>query len=108
MDLLLEDIGKMDFTLGRVGLGFQASRRRGVTCSILGESRTRPGSLGVAGRGALVSTGVAGRGAEVSDPARPCQPSWGRQFQMRFGGPGHAAAMMPDSCHVPAAAGVTP
>ena len=28
MDLLLEDIGKMDFTLGRVGLGFRASGRR--------------------------------------------------------------------------------
>jgi hypothetical protein len=32
------------------------------------------GSLGVAGRGALISTGVAGRGALVSDPERPCQP----------------------------------
>ena len=28
MDLLLEDIGKMDLTLGRVGLGFRASGRR--------------------------------------------------------------------------------
>ncbi len=35
---------------------------------------TSAGSLGVAGRGALISTGVAGRGALVSDPARPCQP----------------------------------
>jgi hypothetical protein len=35
---------------------------------------TWAGSLGVAGRGALISTGVAGRGALVSDPERPCQP----------------------------------
>jgi len=53
--------------LGATGSG-------GVTCHKPGESGARPGSLGVAGRGALVSTGVAGRGAEVSDPARPCQP----------------------------------
>jgi hypothetical protein len=31
-------------------------------------------SLGVAGRGELISTGVAGRGALFSDPERPCQP----------------------------------
>ena len=49
--------------LGATGSG-------GVTCHKPGESGARPGSLGVAGRGALVSTGVAGRGAEVSDPAR--------------------------------------
>ena len=34
----------------------------------------RPGSLGVAGRGSLISPGVAGRGARVGDPPRPCQP----------------------------------
>ena len=35
---------------------------------------TCAGSLGVAGRGALISPGVVGRGALVSDPERPCQP----------------------------------
>jgi hypothetical protein len=35
---------------------------------------TCAGSLGVAGRGALISPGVAGRGALVSDPELPCQP----------------------------------
>ena len=35
---------------------------------------TWAGSLGVAGRGALISTGVAGRGALVSYPERPHQP----------------------------------
>ncbi len=38
---------------------------------------TWAGSLGDAGRGALISTGVAGRGALVSDPERPCQPCRG-------------------------------
>jgi len=61
--------------LGATGSG-------GVTCHKPGESGARPGSLGVAGRGALVSTGVAGRGAEVSDPARPCQP-WRQRHRDR-------------------------
>ena len=34
----------------------------------------RPGSLGVAGRGSLISPGVAGRRARIGDPPRPCQP----------------------------------
>ena len=41
----------------------------------------RPGSLGVAGRGSLISPGVAGRGARVGDPPRPCQP-WPRPRQL--------------------------
>ena len=34
----------------------------------------RPGSLGFAGRGSLISPGVAGRGARDGDPPRPCLP----------------------------------
>ena len=40
---------------------------------------TWAGALGVAGRGALISTGVAGRGALVSDP------EWTRPIRMRQG-----------------------
>ena len=62
-----------------------ATGSEGVTCHKPGESGARPGSagsLGVAGRGALVLTGVTGRGAEVSDPARPCQP-WRQRHRDR-------------------------
>ena len=31
----------------------------------------RPGSLGIAGRGSLISPGVVGRGARVGDPVNP-------------------------------------
>jgi hypothetical protein len=47
---------------------------------------TWAGSLGDAGRGALISTGIAGCGALVSDPARPCQPWEQRAHASRLQG----------------------
>ena len=52
----------------------------------------RPGSLGVAGRGSLISTGVADRGARVGDPQRPCHTGPARVTAPHLPCPGHSAS----------------
>ena len=72
-------------TNARAGLEMSGLGRAFDKCS---GRAGRPGSLGVAGRGSLISPVVAGHGARVGDLPRPCQPWRGLRAGCSGAGPG--------------------